>query len=345
MDAGDLDMDPEAIHSMPSSLDGGDFYAPSRLRLLPASILPAEAPFGKTSFWLFTVTPESKAGKKTFAVAEFVLVYVPPETTKVAGWDLGKQVRVYVVGPETLVTPGFQHTVQVVNPCQLIPVPGAQLFASVRVVGTRNGPLQLMAVQAIVASYDSESKFKRFQYFVEQPHNKPPVEFVTLHSKDWAETTLERIDVDRVKLLNEEDTILNLPVGRRLWLQIDGSLHAGLVMQRTTTLAVDLILVCAEPKPKEVSGEATELGEAASATGLAATGAGTGENVSMRTVNCFLVYYIFNGQVRSMAPSKLPQSTTRRLQTAAAIMLRRFLLLSLPLRTLRTSFSETLCLW
>jgi len=105
-----------------------------------------------------------------------------------------------------------------------------------------------MAVQAIVASYDSESKFKRFQYFVEQPRNKPPVQFVTPHSKDWAETTLERLDVDRVLLLNEEDMILNLTVGTRMWLHIDGALHAGLVMQRTTTLAVDLILVCAEPK-------------------------------------------------------------------------------------------------
>ena len=287
MDADDVDMDPEAMLSMPSSLDGTGFYAPTRLRLLPASILPAEAPFDKTSFWLLTVTPETKGGKKTFAVAEFVLVYVPPESTNIAGWDLGNQVRVYVVGPETLVTPGFQHTVQVVDPCKLIPVPGAQLFASVRVVGSRNGPLQLMAVQAIVASYDSQSKFKRFQYFVEQPHNKPPVDFVTLHSKNWAETTLERIYVDRVMLLNEEDVILNITVGKRLWLHTDGSLHAGLVMQRTKTSAVDLILVCAEPKQKEVTVEATEVGEAASPTGLAATGAGTGLHVSMRTVNCF----------------------------------------------------------
>jgi hypothetical protein len=281
MDAGELYMDPAEMHSMPSSLDRAGFHAPNRLRLLPASILPAEAPFDKTSFWLLTVTPETKGGKKTFAVAEFVLVYVPPESTNIAGWDLRNQVRVYVVGPETVVTPGFQHTVQVVNPCKLIPVPGAQLFASVRVVGTRNGPLQLMAVQAIVASYDSESKFKRFQYFVEQPHNKPPVDLVTPHSKDWAETTLERLDVDRVMLLNEEDLILNLTVGSRLWLHIDGSFHAGLVMQRTTTLAVDLILVCAEPKQKEVSVKATDLGEAASASGLAATGAGTGLHVSM----------------------------------------------------------------
>ena len=88
-------------------------------------------------------------------------------------------------------------------------------------------------------------------------------------------------------LLNEEDLILNLTVGSRLWLHIDGSFHAGLVMQRTTTLAVDLILVCAEPKQKEVSVVATELGEAASATGLAAAGAGTGLHVSMRTVNSF----------------------------------------------------------
>ena len=53
MDAGDLDMDPEAMLSMPSSLDGAGFYTPTRLRLLPASILPAEAPFDKTSFWFF----------------------------------------------------------------------------------------------------------------------------------------------------------------------------------------------------------------------------------------------------------------------------------------------------
>jgi hypothetical protein len=52
-------------------------------------------------------------------------------------------------------------------------------------------------------------------------------------------------------------------------------------MQRTTTLAVDLILVCAEPKQKEVSVEATDLGEAASASGIAAPGAGTGLHVSM----------------------------------------------------------------
>ena len=67
MDADDFDMDPEAMLSMPSSLDGAGFYAPTRLRLLPASILPAEAPFDKTSFWIFTVTPESKGVKKSFA--------------------------------------------------------------------------------------------------------------------------------------------------------------------------------------------------------------------------------------------------------------------------------------
>jgi hypothetical protein len=135
--------------------------------------------------------------------------------------------------------------VQVVDPSSLLPVPAAPLFASVRLLGSRNGPGQLMAVQAIVASYDAKSKFKQFKYWLDQPHNKPRIHLMNPNSKDYTAKSIEGIELNKVKLHDEENMILNLVVGRRLWLHVEGVLHAGLVMQPTRTLAMELVLVCA----------------------------------------------------------------------------------------------------
>ena len=285
---------------MPSTLGEAGFYASNRLRLLPATNLPTDSPLPKKSLWLLTVTPDSKSVKKKLGVEEFVYVYVPFESTKVAGWEFKSQVRVLLLSPGAKVLQGFEHTVQVVNPSSLVPVPAAQLFASVRLLGTRNGPGQLMAVQAIVASYDAKSKFKKFQYWLDQAHNKPPVVQTNPDSKEWTKKTLERIDVNKIKLHDEENLILNLVVGTRLWLQVDGVLHAGLVMQPTGTFAMELVLVRAESENKEHSTEETEPGVAANATGAARTGAGTRLFVSMRSVKSFLTQYaLLTGQADS----------------------------------------------
>ena len=66
-------------------------------------------------------------------------------------------------------------------------------------------------------------------------------------------------------------------------------LHAGLVMQPTGTLAMELVLARAESENKEHSTEETEPGVAANATGAARTGAGTRLFVSIRSVK-----FIFN---------------------------------------------------
>ena len=132
---------------MPSSSCSG-YYAPNRLRLLPATKLPTESNIEYMSLWLLTGTPDTKSVKKTvtLAVTEFVYVYIPKESTQVSGWELNAQVRVLVLKPGAKVGPGFGHTVQVVDPSSLLPVPAAPLFASVRLLGSRNGPGQLIGL-------------------------------------------------------------------------------------------------------------------------------------------------------------------------------------------------------
>ena len=261
---------------MPSSSCSG-FYAPNRLRLLPVSKLQTDISIEYTSLWLLTGTPDIKSVKKTLTLTEteFVYVYIPTDSTQASGWELNAQVRVLVLKPGAKVGPGFDHTVQVVDPSSLLPVPAAPLFASVRLLGSRNGPGQLMAVQAIVASYDAKSKFKQFKYWLDQPHNKPPVELMNPNSKDYTEKSLERIDLNKVKLHDEENMILNLEVGTRLWLQVEGVLHGGLVIQRTTTLAMELSIVRAESEIREDTLPDSSAGVEANSTGAVPTGAGT----------------------------------------------------------------------
>jgi len=265
--AGDDATNTEAMNLMPDSLDAAGFYAATRLRLLPASQLLTDAPFDKRPFWLLTVTPEGKGCKnKRYGVAEYFLVYVPPESTKIATWELEKNVRVLFFGPETVVTPGFEHTVQVVDPAELLPVPAAEMFSSVRVIPSRNGPGQIMAVHAIVAELTENSKFRQYQYFLDQPHNQPPVDFVIPHSKVSAEGTLDWVKSSKLKPVKEEELTLNLPVGTRVWLHDGGFLQAGLIFEPTNTMNVGLIAVRAERNKKKPATTVTAVSEAGEVT-------------------------------------------------------------------------------
>lgn len=255
IEAGDDGNKTEAMQFMPSSFDNAGFYASDRLCLLPAKCLPTDAPFEAMSLWLITTTPPSKGFEKVFGVSEFVFVYVPEESTKIRDWNQKSTVRVCVLGPNTTVRPGFSHTVQIVDPVSLIPIPAARLYSSVRVVGTRqskSSPGQLLAVRAIVASY-TKSKFQRYQYFLDQSHNQPPITSTKPHSKDWAEKSLEKIDFGSEKLLNEENLVLNLPVGTRLWLQYEGFLHAAIIIRNNLSMTSELMLLRAEPEKENVS--------------------------------------------------------------------------------------------
>ena len=213
-----------------------------------ASVFEEAKELDKISLWMITATAQKGSAKKTFASREYVLVYLPMETTSVKDWKLLSSVQVWVPAQGSVIQPGSLYTTQVVQPRSLLPFPAAPLYSSVRVIekvrkGESSAPARILAVRAIVACFDYASKFKHFEYVLTHARNRPPVTGLKPYSEEWVKLMLANTDFEAVLLVKEEAVILNPPVGTFLWVQHKGSLHAALLYPHTQSRTKELLLL------------------------------------------------------------------------------------------------------
>lgn len=248
--------------------DPAGFFASDRLRLVSKQWLPEVQSEDAMPFWLPTM--QTIETKKTYTSSEFLHVYVPQSSTVLKDWDKKHTVIVWILRPDTILRPGASCVAQVVNPAHLLPVPAARLYDRVHLPGKRSSAQQIQAVQAMVPEF-YKGTFLTYLYVLDQISRSPPVEFLKPHSEAWAKATLEKVDFMNAKLHKEETLVLvNLPPGTKMWLQYNGTLHAGLVYGSKVSITTDVICVRAEAKPAvneaESSSPITTPAEAAPCT-------------------------------------------------------------------------------
>ena len=230
-----------------------------------ASVFEEAKELDKISLWMITATAQKGSAKKTFASREYVLVYLPMETTSVKDWKLLSSVQVWVPAQGSVIQPGSLYTTQVVQPRSLLPFPAAPLYSSVRVIekvrkGESSAPARILAVRAIVACFDHASKFKHFEYVLTHARNRPPVTGLKPYSEEWVQLMLANTDLESALLVKEEAIILNPPAGTFLWVQHKGCLHAALLYLHTQSRTKELLLVRAGSKQTLANTAAAEEG-------------------------------------------------------------------------------------